>query len=169
MIDVTAIQAAIGSLKTAADIAKAMKGLNDASAVQGEVIKLQSEILSAQTSAISAQSEQSSLLLQIRELQEEVVRIQAWETEKLRYFLTEVGNGTFVYALNEEDSSEPPHKLCANCFNHREKSILQPEKRPVGRSKVLLCHNCGAEIYVEGQRCKEHGQVPRVNLGPRHR
>src|SRR5690606_27378746 len=143
----TSIQAAIGGLKTASDIAQSLVTLRDASVVQAKTIELQSVILAAQSSAIAAQSQQFALLERIRELEEHVARVEAWNTEKKRYKLTEIGFGQFAYILKEEESAgEPKHMLCANCYNRGEKSILQNELRNPGRHTVTFCDNCNSEL-----------------------
>ena len=74
-------------------------------------------------------------------------------TEKERYELQPVGDtGVLAYTLKDSvEPPEPPHQLCANCFNDRAKSILQPEQRNHGRAHLLVCHRCKAEIYTFGQ------------------
>lgn len=147
MIDIATISGAISSLQAAGDIAKSMIGLRDAAAIQGKVIELQSVILAAQTSALSAQAEQSALLERIRRLEKEVADVKAWDTEKQRYELKEIVSGNFAYALKEGASpSEPAHKICAKCYQHGKKSILQ--KLIKGLLEYLHCHDCGAEIFI---------------------
>jgi hypothetical protein len=126
MIDAGSIAAAIGSLKTAADIAKGFLDFKEAAAVQGRVIELQAAILSAQSSALAGQSEQLTLLEQIRSLKEKMAKLEAWEAEKKRYQLTDHGFGRFAYVLKADaDNGEPIHKLCATCFNKGQKTILR--------------------------------------------
>ena len=162
MVDLGSIQAALGGLKAAGDIAKSMANLRDAAALQAKTIDLQQAILAAQESALSAMTEQSSLIDRIRNLEEEVARMKAWDADKDRYELTDLGNGKFTYSLKEQtNSTEPSHQLCANCYNHKEKSILQSETRNPGRIKVLVCHNCDAEIITRGIRRSE-GERPKV-------
>jgi hypothetical protein len=54
MVDGASIAAAIGSLKTAADIAKGFLSLKETAAVQGKVIELQGHILAAQSTHLLA-------------------------------------------------------------------------------------------------------------------
>jgi hypothetical protein len=55
-----------------------------------------------------------------------MAQLEAWETEKKRYQLTDYGRGTFAYALKPDAADgEPPHRVCANCYQHGQKSILQ--------------------------------------------
>jgi hypothetical protein len=159
MVDLLAIQAAISSLQAAGDIAKTFIGLRDAAAIQAKTIELQRLILEAQSSAIRAQSEQSSFLDHIRELERQVQEIQAWNVEKQKYHLTEIEPGQFAYTLTQQTgSTEPQHMLCANCYNHNTKSILQRETRYPGRHTVFVCQNCGGEIFSEstGGRSEQH-------------
>jgi hypothetical protein len=67
-----------------------------------------------------------ALLEQIRTLKEQMTKLEAWETEKQRYLLTDFGGGTFAYVLKKEAAQgEPIHKLCATCLNKGHKTILQ--------------------------------------------
>ncbi len=126
MIDIGSMAAVAGSLKTAGEIAKAMVGLRDAAVVQSKVIELQGVIMSAQSSALTAQSDQFALLERVRELEAQMAELEAWESEKQRYELKDYGGGTFAYELKEpEVSGEPPHRICAACYQKGQKSILQ--------------------------------------------
>lgn len=87
MVDIPSISAAITGLKTAAEIARAMKGIHDLADVQTKVIELQSAILDAQTSALVAQSDQFTMMQRLRELEAEVRQVRAWEETKHRYQL----------------------------------------------------------------------------------
>ena len=157
MVDIGSIQAALGSLKIARDIAGSMKDLSDAAKLQSLTIDLQQAILDAQSGALNAQMEQASLIDQVRALEEEMARLEAWNTEKEEYELTDIGQGCLAFTLKDpEASSEPDHKLCANCFNHGEKSFLQSETRSPGRVKYAVCHGCGAELILTGLRRVDH-------------
>lgn len=161
MVDLGSIQSAIGSLQVAGNMAKALIGLQNAAAIKAKTIELQEAILSAQSGALNAMSEQSALLDRIRDLEEEVACMKTWNAEKQRYQLTNIGAGQLVYALKEQEGTgEPPHMLCANCYNRGEKSILQSETRNPGRHKVLFCQNpnCEAELFSNetGGRGSEH-------------
>jgi DNA-directed RNA polymerase subunit RPC12/RpoP len=127
-MDAMTISGAISGLKGAADIAKSMIGLRDATVIQGKVVELQSAILAAQTSALAAQSEQFALIEQIRALKEEIARAKAWEREKEKYELKELHPRSLAYAIKPDaQGSQPNHYLCANCFEQGEKRILQDD------------------------------------------
>jgi hypothetical protein len=142
MVDMASISAAVSSLKTAADIAKAILDLKTSAEIQGRVIELQTLIVTAQASAISAQSDQFTLLQRVNELEAKLARLEAWEAEKSRYQLTDYGGGTFAYALKiEARAGEPDHRICAHCYQHGKKSILQFEGTSEGQD-YYNCPNC---------------------------
>ena len=159
MVDMVSIQQAINSIQAVGKLAKSLVGMHDASLVREKTIELNEAILAAQSSALSAQSEQFGLLEKIGTLEKKVAQMEAWDAEKQRYQLTELTSGTFAYSLkSDETATEPAHKICANCYANREKSILQQELRFPGRVDVLVCNNCGAELFLSGGREPEHGQ-----------
>ena len=124
MFEIATISSAISSLQTAAQIARGMMGLRDATLVQGKVIELQSAILAAQTDALTAQSEQYSLVEKIRRLEEEVARVKAWEREKDKYELKEVHPRNFARSIKPNaQGSEPAHLICASHVNIKVRTL----------------------------------------------
>lgn len=77
MVDALTIGGALSSLKTAADIAKALLGLRDEMQIRNKVIELQSAILSAQSDALQSQAEQNNLLHRVRELEAENAQLKS--------------------------------------------------------------------------------------------
>lgn len=145
--------AAFGAFKTALDMAKALKGINDATIRNGAVIELQEQILAAQEA-------QTSAVQRIRELEARVASFETWEAEKERYQLSKLRGGLDVFAYSikpEMQGTEPPHSICPDCYQQRTKSILQSVERYPGGCKVLLCQRCGWEAYVAGAWMAEHG------------
>jgi hypothetical protein len=103
--------AGLGAIKTAFDIAKGLKDIDDAARRNAAVIELQEKIL-------TAQQEQMALVERIGELEKQIERFETWEAEKKRYKLTDYGGGTFAYALKpEEAQGEPEHRICAHCYD----------------------------------------------------
>lgn len=135
----------IGAFKAMFDLAKGLKEMDTANARNMAVIDLQERILTAQ--AVYAE-----LTGRVRDLEEEVRRFETWETEKQRYELYEAMHGKFVYRLKEGvEPSEPPHKICAKCYQQGEKSILQADmivERGSGMTNYLMCHTCGSKINM---------------------
>lgn len=148
-MDMASIQAAVMSLKAAADIASGLIKLKTASEIQAKVAELNAEIISAQTSALAANSEQFALLKKVRDLEEEVARVKAWEAEKERYELHEHTAGIFTRRLKASmQSGEPMHEICANCYETQRKSPLQTQ-RGERHTTVLFCPACktGLSFY----------------------
>jgi hypothetical protein len=143
------LQSAVLSLKAASDIAKGFIYLKSLAEVQGKVIELQDVILSAQTSALTAQSEQFSMIQRIRDLEEDIARIKAWEEEKKHYQLVNPWQGaaSLVYALKEScKETEPPHWICTKCYDDGRRTILQPTSNTAG-FLLLSCPTCRSDIH----------------------
>lgn len=143
--------ASLSVFKSMLDMAKGLKDINDATIRNAAVIELQEKIL-------AAQMQQTALVDHVGKLEKEVAELKAWDADKERYQLTEIGyEGTFAYSLKKGmEASEPDHKLCANCYNQGQKSILQQETRAPGRVEVLVCQRCSADIYLSGSWRPEH-------------
>jgi len=152
--ELSAIQAAASSLKTAGEIVKGMIGLKVAADVQAKIIELQSVILAAQSGAMSAQAAQTELLERVRQLENELVRLENWEAEKQRYHLQKFEPGTYVYVLKEEavKAGEPIHAICPSCHERGRKFILQSSGEMLNRRRVFNCCNreCGARFALGG-------------------
>jgi hypothetical protein len=127
-MDLSAIQAAVTSLKVATGIAKSILETKTTVEIQSKVIEIQSALLEAQSSAIAATSAQFELQERIRALEAEAKAANAWGEETKRYALVSPHrNGGTVYAIKTEAAAgEAPHFLCPNCFSNRRKSFLAP-------------------------------------------
>ena len=157
MVDIMTLQNAVLSLKTASDIAKSFLHLRSLADVQGKVIDLQEAILSAQSSALAAQSEQFAMVQRVRDLEEEIARIKAWEEEKKRYQMMHPWQGAtlLVYALKEScKGAEPPHWICAKCYDDGRRTVLQPtyDKEHFW---LLFCATCKSQLH-SGYRGEHH-------------
>jgi len=147
-MDVAAIQGAMGSLKLAFDITKKFLEMKSIAEVQGLVIDLRREIISAQESALAAQSDHAAMAEKIRTLKEEIVRMETWAEQKQKYALVQIAAGAIAFALKEEcKGAEPPHWICANCYEDGRKSILNQR----------LPRNCPINYYCP--RCKNEVQT----------
>lgn len=161
MIEMSAIAGVLSSLKAAKDIAEAMVTLRDAAAIQTKVIEFQSKILDAQSSAFAANEERSSLIETVGTLKKQVADLEAWEAEKQRYNLAEVGFGVVAYAPKPEmQRAEPFHLLCAHCFERRKKSFLQATQRLEMRLRVHFCPECKTEYAFSYVRPVPANPIP---------
>lgn len=159
MTDAAIISAGFQSLKAAFDIGKALLNLGISAEVRTRISEMNDKILTAQESAIAARDYQSALLKQIGELEERIADLEAWEAEKQRYELKNLRNPratqtfgeVFAYCLKSDASSgEPPHCLCANCFNDGKKSVLQRSTTDISRIDFVFCQRCGGQLSITG-------------------
>jgi hypothetical protein len=132
--------AGLSALKTAFDMAQGLQKIHDAVARDRAVIELQKEIL-------TAQSAQAALIEEAGALKKRVAELDAWGAEKERYKLKEVGAGVFAYVPKEGmDGGEPVHRLCANCYQRGQKSILQATHEMRKGWRVHYCPHCKSEF-----------------------
>lgn len=148
MVDISAIAGLMSSMNAVANITKAMKDVHDANVIQTKVFELTREIMSAQACAIQAQMAQTELLERVRQLEEEKVKLEAWNTEKQRYELKSLAPGIVALALKPAMSNgEPMHYICANCCAAGKKSYLQQHISGPYYDE-FRCRGCGDEIPI---------------------
>jgi hypothetical protein len=136
--------AGLSAIKTAFDIAKGLKDIDDATRRNAAIIELQKELLAAQAT-------QSDLVQRIGKLEEEVHRFETWEVEKQRYELNAFGTGFAYIVKPEARGTEPVHQICANCYARGKKSFLavvpsNTARQALGMGTVYRCPECRAEI-----------------------
>jgi hypothetical protein len=145
--------AATESLKAAGQIAVGLIDLKTTTEVQAKAIELNQKILAAQNDLFAANAAQAALIERVRELEREVARMKHWDTQKQRYKLAAPFSGCMVYALQKSMSNgEPPHYLCAACYQNGKPSILQG--KTVGAAGISLrnafyqCATCKSEAIT---------------------
>jgi hypothetical protein len=149
MVDMAAITEFATSIRAAMEITKAMKDIHDANVMQTKTFELTREIMAAQSYAMEAAAAQTALLARVRELEEEISKLETWSTEKARYQLREVNTGVFAYVPKQGmEQGEPFHMLCANCYERGEKSILQATQELRMRRRVHVCPRCKTELEM---------------------
>jgi hypothetical protein len=110
MDDISAIDGLTTSLNAVAEITKAMKDIGDASEIPTKIYELAKEIMTAQSCALAVQAEQFDLTQSKRELEEKILPLKAWNTERYRYQLQSVGPGANAYVVKDTmRASEPVH------------------------------------------------------------
>ena len=142
------ITTALGSIKAAYKVAKSLMDVHDAVVIQGKVAELLGDIAAAQEGTLRSQERESALSRQVHELEQRIAQMETWDREEERYQLTELPPGVFVYTVKEEvRGNEPPHKLCANCFQQKRKSFLNSDE-PISGTTRLHCPSCGFEDRI---------------------
>jgi hypothetical protein len=81
------ISAGLSSLNAISDIVKGLNAANTQAAINEVKIGLQDHILKAQQALFVAQQAQATASQRIGELEQEIVRLKDWESEKQRYEL----------------------------------------------------------------------------------
>jgi hypothetical protein len=132
----------LGAASNAFNLIKGFVDLRDAAKVQALKFELMSLLLEAQEA-------QAALVSQKRDLEERVRSYEAWDGEKERYQLADVGFGTFAYVLKTDaQATEPFHMLCAECYQRRHKSVLQKHHLAVNARTAYNCHGCESQVIV---------------------
>lgn len=141
--------AGLGAIKTAFDLAKGLKDIDDATRRNAAVIELQEKILSAQMA-------QATLIERVGDLEKEVTRFETWDTEKKKYELKELYSGFFCYILKEaEEAGEAAHAICANCYQRGSKSILQSNGEPQMFRHAWHCPACKTTVKCPNGNIRE--------------
>ena len=154
MSGITAFAGISGALNAALNISKALLGIRDQALIQQKIVELTSEIISAQHAAMSAVTAQSALTDRIHDLEKQIMEMETWETEKQRYELKNADSGAFAYMQKPGmEGGQPPHWLCANCYEGRKKGILQTAGPPTtsgpeGMKIAWRCPICSNSIRV---------------------
>jgi hypothetical protein len=137
------------------DTAKRVKDISDAATRQTITYELTAEILKAQEA-------QAALIQQVSSLKQDLMRFETWEAEKQRYELVDVKEGVFVYRLKAGvEPPEPPHDICASCYQQRKKSVLQNQHWQPFRAHVMVCNECDAVVYLSGHPHPDHQKIRR--------
>jgi hypothetical protein len=89
------------------------------------------------------------MLERVRNLEAEIARLKAWDSEKGKYELKDVGHGAFAYVRKEDaDPREPPHWLCTKCYRDGKGSILLRTETKYGYNILWSCPECSSMISV---------------------
>lgn len=155
MAESNPVSKTLSTLQSAYGLAKGIADLEQAHAIKSQIADLMDQILSARESAMRSQERETSLLGEVDGLKKQIDKMKTWDTNKERYCLQAVDTGAFAYVLKPNmQGDEPPHWLCANCFEKGQKSFLQFKEQlrtPTGsrdnRSR-WICATCRAEITV---------------------
>lgn len=145
-MDLPALLAAAGGLKTAGELVTGIVKAKNQSDVTAKAIELQSVIIGLQSSIFDTRDALSSLQEENRQLKESAMRREHFGSDMARYALTPIRPGSVAYALKQSMSNgEPPHYICANCYQNGKKVTLS-----CGAYKELwyafICPTCKVAI-----------------------
>ena len=130
----------INALKAAFDLSKGLKDIDDRVRLNSAVMDLQEKILTAQQS-------QTSLMETVGDLEKEVAALKAWDADKQRYELKDLGKGFYAHVLKQGmENGEDPHALCTNCYQKGFKSVLQSSGHVMVVERSWDCHGCKSKV-----------------------
>ena len=147
-MEYSVIITAINALKGATDITKgiiSVKSEADKTAIQ---LELNNKIIEAQQAIFDINEEREKLLNKVRLLEEQMSSFDSWKVEKERYILKSPwpGRPVRVYHLKKSHSNgEEPVWLCPNCFQNKQKYILNTNQNR-GERVHLICSKCKTKI-----------------------
>lgn len=156
MSEISTIAAVMASFKALKDLAAAMIDLHDGRALALKVREFNGILIDTQTLIFTVNQERSVLIDLVRDLKEQIAAIEKWDAEKQRYELESMAPGSFAYAIKTAmQGVEPPHQICAHCYQLRKKSILQrvpdsPHATMFGRTDTCFCPDCKTVFINKG-------------------
>lgn len=139
------------------NLGTSISSTTDAAKRNADLLEFQKALIGLNGLIATVQQDNATLRGQKDEAEAALKRMQDWEVQKQRYQLVAPFPACMVYALKQEASSgEPPHYLCAACFQKGQRSILQGmetttrrKKDTVGQSfSVYACSVCEAEAVT---------------------
>jgi hypothetical protein len=151
MPDMLAIAQGLNAVKALTDIAKTMIGLRDSTKILETSVELNSKIADVQIALNAALAEQTTLIQTIREREEEITCLKAWDGEKEKYELKDLGSGSLALVIKPDaQGSEPVHCLCVRCSQDGKKRIMQNtgEMAPAPYGRKWRCSDCGTTINI---------------------
>ncbi|MGJ4995760.1 hypothetical protein ACQR0Z_15140 [Bradyrhizobium sp. HKCCYLS3077] len=158
---VAEVAVGLAALKSAFDLTKGLKDIDDRVRLNDARLLLQEKILDAQQA-------QSELLGRVEQLEKEVRGLKDWTEDKKRYVLSQLRENVLVYSLRPDlANGEPSHSLCPDCYSSHYKSVLVGQTWSPGRCQVLVCNGCGWVAYLTGMAVPEHRKLrPEPYEGP---
>lgn len=155
MVALAEIAAGFEALKAAAGLVQALNASATQATINEVKLELQQRLLDAQRALLAAQEAEATTTARMRDLEQQIVKFEDWEREKQRYELKAIAPGAFAYVPKAGmENGDPPHWLCANCFENRRKSIYQ--KLPGSSAQTALriptsyeCGTCKSKVSLQ--------------------
>ena len=135
----------IERLKSLADRIR-NKGLpeDEVESWQGALGEVRSQVDKAMQFSYEVQVNHLAEQKRMQDLEEELHRRHAFESDLERYQLTKTSQGYFVYRLKEgREDGEPIHHICADCAQKGTKSLLHSRGK-----HALWCNSCEKAFQV---------------------
>ena len=138
----------VTSIKTTIEIVKGLKSYYDAHTITQVQSELLQQLLNIQMGTLTLQEKYSALINEKDELANKLVQFEQWQKTESEYELQEIDSGKYAYSSkNSQQSKNPAHWLCPQCWEDRKKSILQEEHQYDGQVHYI-CHRCKFTIII---------------------
>jgi hypothetical protein len=140
---------AFNSLKAIKDLVTAIQQAKVDSAVVQKAIELQGAILSLQDAMMRIQLQNQELLEANNRFKQQLAEAENWEKESKKYQLVHIEDGICAYMMKPDRNrnDDPDYWLCTNCFQKKQKSILQRTGKE-REGHIYICANCNARILT---------------------
>jgi len=159
MSDVQSAEAPSVGFQPLVELAKSVVDLTPAGEARDKALELYGQVVSAHGTHLA-------LLQQVRRLEENAGEKDEWVRQRQRYKLVDFGGGVFVYVLKEDEAEgEPPHYLCAKCYEHKTRSILRRDSALYTERAVWDCPECHERFAAGGHSLSGLGREPYDPLG----
>ena len=159
------LAAAVQSAKVLTDLLKATHELRNANEFIAAVSEINSKLMEANIIALSSQEKQSSLAKRVSELEQQIVELEHWKSESERYQLSVLAPDVPIFTIKPgKENGEPPHKLCTNCYNKRQKGYLYQSDFDQNGTHYK-CGTCDKTI-IDYSHPKEYPPPSRTTVHP---
>ena len=145
------ISAAIASVKTALEIAKAANSLSHYNELVSALSEVNAKLMDATVTAMASLEKNAALSDEVRTLKEELMKFKNWERESQDYILQAVGVDGQHFAQVYKPSvqtTKAKHWACAKCFQERKIYYFSAHGRY--SYKCPNCENTIAPIVAGG-------------------
>lgn len=105
---------------------------------------------SVQDTLFHLRNDLADLQTENENLKKQILEYNEWNNISNDYTLVETKGSAVVYEYNKD----PKHYICPNCFNNKERQILQNKKDSNGS---FLCSKCESIFYINESK-------PRTNV-----
>ena len=149
-MEIASISAAAGILTKLIALTTAL-GRKVPAAVREQILALSGRILDIQKELFAAQQREIDLTDEKRGLEDKLRLMNDWNEEKKRYELKLVGDIAIVCTLRPQfQEGDPPHWLCANCFQDGKKSHLEAGIESLHFSqRRWSCPRCTSGVLID--------------------
>jgi hypothetical protein len=147
------IAAGFEAIKAGASLIQTLSAASTEAKINEIKIGLQDSLLKAQAALSAAQTAQIAAADRVRDLEQKIVKLKDWASEKQRYELKGIDFSAFAYIPKPGmENGEAPHWLCTNCFEEGHRSVLQAQKNftgPGAAKTLWKCNRCKGELAVD--------------------